>query len=144
VQVRAESLVEFLDDKCLVEGYEIHMGVTPRAATVPPCFQILSNDSQSSSGQGKQREDGAMRADGLVWGTYIHGVFDQPGFRRAWLNRGRERKNLQPLKVETSQAVSERLVLALDRWADHVESHLALEPIWAVIRDNSSFISDKF
>ena len=77
--------------------------------------------------------DGAMSADGLVWGTYIHGVFDQPGFRREWLNRVRVRKNLQALDVETSQAVSNRLVHAIDRWADHVEDHLTMKPIFSAI-----------
>ena len=61
-----------------------------------------------------------MSSDGLVWGTYIHGVFDQPGFRRVWLNRVRGRKNLPPLDVELSQSVSGRLVEAIDGWADHV------------------------
>ena len=144
VQVCAQALSAFWDHECLVEGYEIHMGVTTRAKTVPPCFQILPAEAQVSSGHNEKRGDGAMRADGLVWGTYIHGVFDQPEFRRQWLNRARGRKSLQPLDVETSQAVSARLVQALDRWADHVESHLTMEPIWAAIRDSSSFISEKF
>ncbi len=144
VQVRARSLLWPLGDECLVEGYEIHMGVTTRAKTLQPCFQILPYEAQSSSGNNEKKDDGAKQADGMVWGTYIHGVFDQPEFRRQWLNRARGRKNLEPLDVETSQAVSARLVQALDRWADHVESHLAMEPIWAAIRDSSSFISEKF
>ena len=47
-------------------------------------------------------------------------------------------KNLQPLDVETSQAVSERLVHAIDRWADHVEMHLTMEPIFSAlgVREN--------
>ncbi|MCA9465324.1 MAG: cobyric acid synthase, partial [Nitrospira sp.] len=59
-----------------------------------------------------------------VWGTYLHGVFDQPGFRRRWLNRVRLRKRLPPLAVEVSQMVSSRLEGSLDRWADHLERHL--------------------
>ncbi len=88
-----------------------------------------------------QSLDGAMSADGLVWGTYIHGVFDQPGFRREWLNRVRGRKNLQALDMETSQAVSNRLVHAIDRWADHVGTYLNMKPIFSAIefrKDNAS------
>ncbi len=129
VQVRAQALSEFANLECLVEGYEIHMGRTTRAKTVPPCFQILPDEAQVSSGHHEQRDDGAMRADGLVWGTYIHGVFDQPAFRRAWLNRVRVRKKLQPLAVQISQAVSDRLVHALDRWADHVSMYVNMKPI---------------
>jgi len=133
VQVRARSLLGPLSDECLVEGYEIHMGVTTRAKTVPPCFQVLPDESQPFSGKNEYRDDGAMREDGVVWGTYIHGVFDQPEFRRQWLNRARARKKIPPLEVETSQAVSERLVHALDRWADHVGSSINLELILAAL-----------
>jgi len=140
VQVRGQALTEFWDHDYLIEGYEIHMGTTKRAEGVSPCFEILSHAEAFSSPSLSIQEarelqglDGAMRADGLVWGTYIHGVFDQPEFRRQWLNRVRGRKNLQPLSVETSQAVSARLTHALDRWADHVKSHLRMEPIWFAI-----------
>ena len=132
-QVRACTIVKSWDHESLVEGYEIHMGVTTRADEVSPCFQILSDDGQASSEQGVQRDDGGMSADGLVWGTYIHGVFDQPEFRRQWLNRVRLRKKLVPRDVETSQAVSERLGQALDRWADHVEKHMNMAPILSAL-----------
>lgn len=68
--------------------------------------------------------DGAIRADGLVWGTYIHGVFDEPEFRRAWLNRARVRKGLPPLDLSLSILATSRLHGELDRWADHLSSHL--------------------
>ena len=32
-----------------------------------------------------------------VWGSYLHGVFDADGFRRAFLNRLRARRGLSPL-----------------------------------------------
>ena len=133
VQVHARSLLESWDHECSVEGYEIHMGRTTRAKTISPCFRILRKQEQSSSDLGEEGDDGAMSADGIVWGTCIHGVFDQPEFRRHWLNRVRARKNLQPLEVTTSNAVSGRLSKALDRWADHVDEHLKLEPIVAVL-----------
>jgi adenosylcobyric acid synthase len=143
VQVRARSLSGFGNHGCLVEGYEIHMGVTVRDNRALPCFEIISHSetftSPQPSPQGArefQCLDGAMSADGLVWGTYIHGVFDQPEFRRQWLNRVRVRKKLHPLDAETSQSVSARLSQALDRWADHVEMHLTMKPIFSAIRYN--------
>jgi len=133
VQVRAHSLSEFWDHECLVEGYEIHMGTTTRAKMTLPCFRILPNHDQLYLDPGDERDEGAMCANGLVWGTYIHGVFDQPGFRREWLNRVRVRKNLPPLVVEWSKSVSERLVHAIDRWADHVGTYLNMKPIFFAI-----------
>jgi adenosylcobyric acid synthase len=145
VQVRARSLLGLGDADCLVEGYEIHMGATKRAKGVSPCFECISSAETSPSAlhvlslkdhpkEAGEPMDGAMSADGLVWGTYIHGVFDQPGFRREWLNRVRIRKNLQPLNVETSQDVSNRLVHAIDRWADHVGTYINMQPIFSAIK----------
>jgi len=145
-QVRARSLLWILDHECPVEGYEIHMGVTKGSEGVSPCFeiishaetfplpqQVLSSKAHAQEVREHQCLDGAMRADGLVWGTYLHGVFDQPGFRREWLNRVRIRKKLPTLDVKTSQVVSDRLVYALDRWADHVGTYLKMKPIFLLL-----------
>ncbi|MGB0911327.1 MAG: cobyric acid synthase [Nitrospirales bacterium] len=119
-QVTAYPLHVDTANDCVIKGYEIHMGITT-GKSITPCFQL--DDSGNSS------LDGASREDGRVWGTYIHGVFDQPAFRRVWLNRLRKRKDLAPVERAVSVAVSERLSRALDRWADHVEEHMNLNGI---------------
>jgi adenosylcobyric acid synthase len=134
IQVLAHSQREFLGSECLVEGYEIHMGISIRGKAASPGFQIFP-DKDDSSDSCVKRSDGAIRADGLVWGTYIHGVFDRPEFRRQWLNRVRVRKNLEPLEIEISQAVSLRLAQAMDRWADHVEANIDMTPIFSAIQE---------
>lgn len=121
-----------------VQGYLIHMGRTDRRGH-QPCFQLkgAAPYTGSDSGVGEQGQellDGAVRDDSLVWGTYIHGLFDQPGFRRTWLNRLRIRKGLPALDPACSRRVSERRQDALDRWADHVEGHLDLTPILELLR----------
>ena len=146
LQVIAQPLWGEEEGECLVEGYEIHMGKTTSAQGVLPCFGIRRPGGVSSSpqpvlssaehwqgGTAFQRVDGAMGFDGLVWGTYLHGVFDQPGFRRRWLNRVRLRKRLPPLAVEVSQMVSSRLEGSLDRWADHLERHLDVNRILSAL-----------
>ncbi len=141
MQVCALTSCVFSDEELLVKGYEIHMGETKRGQGVFSCFEIVSQREnyysleQPSLTSIKERKgcDGAISSDKLVWGTYIHGVFDEPDFRRHWLNRVRLRKKLAPLNVEISQAVSARLNTAIDRWADHVEQHLKLEPIFTYL-----------
>lgn len=115
-----------------IQGYYIHMGVTCRGSD-GPCFQVShSRDAVGPTG-GFVAEvllDGAVNHTGLVWGTYIHGVFDQPNFRRAWLNRIRRRKGWEILDLDVSESVSRRLDGELDRWADHVAQHLDLQPLF--------------
>jgi adenosylcobyric acid synthase len=48
-------------------------------------------------GSPAERFDGAKSEDGLVWGTYLHGVFDAPSFRRDFLNKLRKRRGWRPL-----------------------------------------------
>jgi adenosylcobyric acid synthase len=138
VQVKALPLHLGAAPACTVSGYEIHMGLTRRGPS-PPCFRILHRVGQEDMGGGlpwkeEETEDGATRQDQLVWGTYIHGVFDRPGFRRLWLNRLRQRKGLPPLDVTVSEAATARLLSALDRWADHLQKHLDLAQTFADLR----------
>ncbi|MBX3330975.1 MAG: cobyric acid synthase [Nitrospira sp.] len=127
-QVEASAEDVFLRDQILVRGYQIHMGMT-RRLTELPCFRVrrhsvLGERVQPPIAMDEEGFDGAIRQDGLVWGTYIHGVFDEPGFRRAWLNRVRTRKGLPPLEALVSTAVTARLQSELDRWADYMSHHL--------------------
>ena len=120
VQVIANALLPGLSGAEMVRGYEIHVGLTARRQG-GPCFRILD--------EAGDREDGAVSSDGLVWGTYIHGVFDDPSFRRAWINRVRVRKGLAPRAVADSMEVTRRLTSALDQWADHVARHVDMKTV---------------
>jgi adenosylcobyric acid synthase len=129
--VEAQSLHILEGAKSPIRGYYIHMGVTHRGID-GPCFQVSRpQDLADVTDESLVAPlDGAVNCTGLVWGTYIHGVFDQPDFRRAWLNRIRRRKGWKTLNLDASESVSRRLDGELDRWADHVESHLDLQPLF--------------
>jgi adenosylcobyric acid synthase len=73
-------------------GYEIHMGRTNRKNNTPPFFMIVKKEDRNV-----QIEDGAISKDRKVWGTYIHGIFDNDEFRRGFINCLRKRKGLSPL-----------------------------------------------
>lgn len=115
----------------IVCGYEIHMGVT-RRASADPCFRILRR-AVPGGWKEEEADDGAFCQKRFVWGTYIHGIFDRPGFRRRWLNRLRQRKGLPPLDTAVSEAVTARLQSAPDRWADHLGNHLDMSRIFAAL-----------
>ena len=77
-----------------LQGYEIHMGRTQFDVEVQPAFTI-----RQRSGEAIRHADGFVSGDGLVMGTYIHGIFDNDGYRRAILDALRVRKGLTPLGV---------------------------------------------
>lgn len=56
-----------------LQGYEIHMGQSVGLDCLRPA--ILIND----------KNDGAMSSDGLIWGTYLHGLFQADSFRRHFI-----------------------------------------------------------
>jgi adenosylcobyric acid synthase len=61
------------------EAYELHLGRTRSEALG---LRRLA-DVEDADAPGGTRPDGGMSADGRVWGTYLHGVFDAPAVRRA-------------------------------------------------------------
>jgi adenosylcobyric acid synthase len=125
-QVRATSLLQNVAPRAPVRGYEIHMGRTSRG-TVDPCFHIEASGAWEAYARG---EEGAVSESGLVWGSSIHGLFDQAEFRRGWLNRVRGRKGLSPISPRESELVAAELRGELDRWADHLEGYVNMGTIY--------------
>ena len=134
-QVEAQPMDRNAGTNEIMRGYEIHMGRTDRGELAPR-FRILRRIGSGIAASDIDRDDncdGAISDDRRVWGTYIHGVFDQPGFRRHWLNQIRQRKGLAPLPAALSENVNRNLAGAIDRWADHLERHLDLAPIFGAV-----------
>jgi adenosylcobyric acid synthase len=124
--VHAMSLLHNVEQDTPVRGYEIHMGRTSRGA-VRACFQIETANTLEGQAVG---DEGAASENGRVWGTSIHGLFDQAGFRRGWLNRARGRKGLLPISPLESDLVTTQLHDELDRWADHLEQYMNMDAIY--------------
>lgn len=89
-----------------VSGYEIHAGVTTGAALQNPAVQLDDN-----------RCDGAQSADGQIFGTYLHGLFETPEACSALLRWA----GLQDVQQVDYHALRER---DIERLADLVENHL--------------------
>ncbi len=106
-----------------VHGYEVHMGRTVLRDRTAPFLEVRQPHESS------YRPDGAMSPDARILGTYVHGLFDAPVFRRCFLNSIRERRGLPPLKPTAGPSLDDHL----DHWADFVAQHLDLPGIEAVI-----------
>jgi adenosylcobyric acid synthase len=64
-----------------VTGYEIHMGVTSSGAGQERLFRV---SDRAISGD-TAHEDGIKSRNGKVWGTYLHGVFENDDLRNGFL-----------------------------------------------------------
>jgi adenosylcobyric acid synthase len=98
-----------------VRGYEMHVGRTVGAGAARPMLRL------------GDRPDGAVSADGRVAGCHLHGIFASDGFRRAFLARlgGAGDPGLD---------YERRVEAALDRLADHLEAHLAIDNLLEIAR----------
>ena len=106
-----------LDHEEEIVGYEIHMGQTACAQPTRPLFRVTSE-----GGKATDRFEGTVSADGSVWGTYLHGVFDAPAFRRRILNDLRSRRGWPPLPPSSSS----RAAKGLDSLATLIREHVDL------------------
>lgn len=96
-----------------VSGYEIHMGNTVLGSDARPFALVAEGETAQPS------PDGAASRTRPVFGTYLHGVFDEPSVRRAWVDTLRATKGLAPGEPTLQ-------VDPLDQLADMLEAHLDL------------------
>ena len=89
-----------------VSGYEIHCGVSRGDALGQPASILDSGEP-----------DGALTTDGQIFGTYLHGVFDEPQALAALLAWAGLR-DAAPLDMHALREAS------IDRLADAVEANL--------------------
>jgi adenosylcobyric acid synthase len=107
---------------CRIEGYEVHMGRTETSGAAP----LLDVRSE---GDEAPRPEGAVSSDGRILGTYVHGLFDAPEFRRVFLNHLRSGRGWAPLATVQSGSLDGDL----DRLADFIAGHLDMAEIERVI-----------
>ena len=107
-----------------LHGYEIHMGRTVLGSGAAPLLRVRGAD-------GSEHEDGAVALPGAgpisevpgpslaVCGSYVHGLFDHPTLRGAFLNGLRAALGL-PARESGAPSPDDDI----DRLADHVEAYL--------------------
>jgi adenosylcobyric acid synthase len=97
-------------------GYEIHMGMVAQGAGASPAFRIAHRNRAPCDAL-----DGAVGSGGVVVGTMIHGVFENPAVRRSLFAHLRARKGLPSSRAENEIPSREA---AYDRLAGAVREHL--------------------
>ena len=105
-----------------ITGYEIHMGQT-RCEEPLNAFQVYETP-QGATDYG----DGTLDARGNVLGTYMHGLFYNTDFRRAFLNTLRRRWGLPESQGDTAVGREPQY----DRLADLVRHSLNMAEIYKI------------
>lgn len=97
-----------------IEGYEIHIGRTTGPDTERP-FAFVNSTAE-----------GAVSPNGRVIGSYLHGMFSDDAFRRAFLaDLG---------AAASTYAYSADVETVLDGLAAHLELHLDIDGLFALAR----------
>lgn len=96
-----------------LHGYEIHMGKTNYEDGAKP-FSILEDD----------RMDGCISEDGMVAGTYLHGIFDNEMFAKAYFQLEEKEEEQSFEQFKNSQ---------YDKLADLIRSSIDMEEVYRIL-----------
>ena len=99
-------------------GYEIHMGQTMRKQSSPLLSIIERNNVACKD------DDGCISADSRIMGTYLHGLFDNPGVIKSWL----EHIDIEDIDMPDVGGIEAR-DKEYDLLADHFEEYIDVESI---------------
>lgn len=101
-----------------LKGYEIHHGRTVGPGLVP---FIVREDGEPI---------GFTSGNGLIRGTYLHGIFDADEFRRRFIDELRTRQGMPPIgRIVATFDLEPRL----DRLADVVRNHVDIKEIYRIM-----------
>jgi len=120
LQIRTRVSTDYFATGLSLSGYEIHQGRT--TATSASAEPLLSCE--------KGANDGLITRQGHIWGCYLHGIFENDDFRRAYLLwlRGRMFKNrILQTRPGTVSSYRQRKEAGLNRLAELLERSLDLE-----------------
>lgn len=111
-----------------VKGYEIHMGRSQVGKEHSPFCHIQQRGDQQSDVM-----DGAVGADGLVIGSYLHGIFDNDELRHHIFNVLRRKRGWAPLSLSTGTLVTEQREQDYNRLAQVVRQSLRMDLLYDIL-----------
>lgn len=107
-----------------ISGYEIHMGESKILGNPFPVFKIVRRGYDPV-----EVPDGLKNEKGNVWGTYLHGIFEDDIFRRWFLNSLRIKKGLHPI----DRVIPFDKEREYDKLADLVRQNLDMEALYRIL-----------
>lgn len=108
-----------LEQSIKVKGYEIHNGES-KASSGKPLFDVSG------------KADGLVSEDSLVWGTYLHGIFDNKKFVEFYFKKILD----VDITIDDSHALKEE---GFNKLASVVEESLDMEKVFKIIGEEVTF-----
>jgi len=106
-----------------LKGYEIHHGKTI-CETTDDVICVVKNHKGEPIGYGTK--------DLKIWGTYLHGIFDEDEFRRWFIDSLRKEKGINPLKKIIAHYDIEK---TLDRLAQVMRENMNINKVIELIKN---------
>ena len=103
-----------------VEGYEIHMGMTENLGNAVPILTLEDG-----------RTDAYMTPDGRIWGSYLHGIFDNEELVFGLVHEIMKEKGIDPEADELS--IAEYKEIQYDKLADLIRNNLDMDRIYRIL-----------
>lgn len=119
--IREEHNLYGLKDRQL-EGYEIHMGATTNLGGAVPMIELSDG-----------RTDAYMTPDGRIWGSYLHGIFDNEALVFGLVHDIMREKGINP--GENHLSVAEYKEIQYNKLADLIRNHLDMDAIYRILFD---------
>lgn len=125
-----------------VRGYEIHMGSTGDSGNIADSENVRQPESRSDE-KGyvcriQNEADGSVKYDGIfsgnVYGTYVHGIFDEGTLAETLVGILAARKGVV---LDTGQMISygQFKQMQYDKLADGVRKSMDMEAVYAMLRE---------
>ena len=125
-----------------VRGYEIHMGSTVDSESIVDSENVRQPESRSDE-KGyvcriQNEADGSVKYDGIfsgnVYGTYVHGIFDEGTLAETLVGILAERKGVA---LDTGQMISygQFKQMQYDKLADGLRESMDMEAVYAMLRE---------
>lgn len=118
-QIAEEHNIYQLENR-LVEGYEIHMGATENLGEAIPMITLEDG-----------RTDAYMTKDGRVWGSYLHGIFDNEDLVFALVQDIMREKGINP--AENHLSIAEYKEIQYNKLADLIRNSLDMDAIYKAL-----------
>lgn len=119
--IREEQNLYGLENRQL-EGYEIHMGATTNLGGAVPMIELEDG-----------RTDAYMTPDGRIWGSYLHGIFDNEDLVFGLVHDIMREKGINP--GENHLSVAEYKEIQYNKLADLIRNNLDMDQIYRILFD---------